>query len=62
MDGGSSSDVAVSPSLQQARSKVAGAQSWIPLLEGSITAHIGLPAVIGISPRKEQAGTKAVGK
>jgi hypothetical protein len=62
MDGGSSSDVAVSPSLQQARSKVAGAQSWIPLLEGSITAHIGLPAVIGISPRKEQAGTKTVGK
>jgi uncharacterized protein YigE (DUF2233 family) len=62
MDGGSSSDVAVSPSLQQARSKAAGAQSWIPLLEGSITAHIGLPAVIGISPRKEQADAKAVGK
>jgi hypothetical protein len=59
MDGGSSSDVAVSPSLREATSKMAGVHSWIPLLEGSLTTHIGLPAVIGISPRREQAGAKA---
>jgi hypothetical protein len=60
MDGGSSSDVAVSPSLRQATSKMAGFHTWIPLLEGSTTTHVGLPAVIGISPRRDQAGTKAV--
>ncbi len=58
MDGGSSSDVAVSPSLRQATSKMAGFHSWIPLLEESTSVHIGLPAVIGISPRREQAGGK----
>jgi len=62
MDGGSSSDLAVSPSLQQAMSKAAGIHDWIPLLEDSIAAHIGLPAVIGISPRQEKAGAKAVDK
>jgi uncharacterized protein YigE (DUF2233 family) len=60
MDGGSSSDVAVSPSLRQATSKMAGFHTWIPLLEGSTTTHVGLPAVIGISPRREQAGAKTV--
>jgi hypothetical protein len=60
MDGGSSSDIAVSPSLQQATSKMAGSHSWIPMLEDSITTHIGLPAVIGISPRRKQASTKTV--
>lgn len=58
MDGGSSSDVAVSPSLRQATSKTAGFHSWIPLLEGSTTTHVGLPAVIGISPRRDQPGVK----
>lgn len=58
MDGGSSSDVAVSPSLRDATSKMAGFHSWIALLEGSTTTHIGLPAVIGISPRRDQAGAK----
>ena len=62
MDGGSSSDLAVSHSLQQAMSKAAGIHNWIPLLEDSIATHIGLPAVIGVSPRREQAGVKAVGK
>jgi uncharacterized protein YigE (DUF2233 family) len=62
MDGGSSSDLAVSPSLQQAMSKAAGIHDWLPLLGDSITAHIGLPAVIGISPRQEKAGAKAVDK
>lgn len=60
MDGGSSSDIAVRPSLRQAMSKMAGSHSWIPMLEDSITTHIGLPAVIGISPRRKQAGAKIV--
>ena len=60
MDGGSSSDVAVSPSLRQATSEMAGLHTWIPLLEGSSTTHIGLPAVIGISPRRKQAGAKTI--
>ncbi len=62
MDGGSSSDIAVSPSIRQATSKMAGSHSWIPMLEDSITTHIGLPAVIGISPRRKQADAKTVGK
>jgi len=62
MDGGSSSDVAVSPSLRQATSEMAGFHDWMPLLEGSTTTHVGLPAVIGISPRQKQAGAKTVDK
>jgi uncharacterized protein YigE (DUF2233 family) len=62
MDGGSSSDIAVSPSLRQATSRMAGAHSWIPLLEDSMATHIELPAVIGISPRRKQAGAKTVDK
>jgi len=62
MDGGSSSDIAVSPSLRQTTSKLAGSRGWIPLLEDSITTHIGLPAVIGISPRRKQAGAKTMDK
>ena len=58
MDGGSSSDVAVSPSLRQATSEMAGLHDWIPLLEGSTTTHVGLPAVIGISPRRDHPGAK----
>jgi len=58
MDGGSSSDVAVSSSLRQATSQLAGLHSWLPLLEGSTITHIGLPAVIGVSPRRDQGGTK----
>ena len=62
MDGGSSSDIAVSPSLRQATSGMAGLHTWIPLLEDSTTTHVGLPAVIGISPRQKQAGAKTVDK
>ena len=58
MDGGSSSDVAVSPSLRHATSKMAGLHTWLPLLEGSSITHIGLPAVIGISPRRAQGSAK----
>ncbi|HTL61530.1 MAG TPA: phosphodiester glycosidase family protein [Nitrospira sp.] len=52
MDGGSSSDLSISPTLQHAIEKTAGAHSWRPLLNGGPTGHIGLPAVIGISPRR----------
>lgn len=62
MDGGSSSDVAVSSSLRHATSKMAGVHAWLPLLDGSSITHIGLPAVIGISPRREQNTTKAGSK
>lgn len=58
MDGGSSSDVAVSSALRQTRSKMAGLHSWLSLLDGSTLTHIGLPAVIGVSPRQEQGGAK----
>lgn len=58
MDGGSSSDVAVSPSLRQTMSKMAGVHTGIPLLEGIATAHVGLPAVIGISPRRDHPDDK----
>jgi hypothetical protein len=58
MDGGSSSDVAVSSTLRQATSKLAGLHSWLPLLDGSALTHIGLPAVIGVSPRREPSGSK----
>ncbi|HYM89022.1 MAG TPA: phosphodiester glycosidase family protein [Nitrospiraceae bacterium] len=58
MDGGSSSDVAVSSSLRRATSEMAGLHAWIPLLEGSTTTHVGLPAVIGISPRRDQPHAK----
>jgi len=62
MDGGSSSDVAVSSSLRQATAKTAGLQSWLPLLDGSTLTHIGLPAVIGVSPRREQTDAKDGGR
>ena len=51
MDGGSSSDVSISPALQKAVEKTAGTHSWMALLNSGPTGHIGLPAVIGISPR-----------
>jgi uncharacterized protein YigE (DUF2233 family) len=47
MDGGSSSDISISPALQ----KSMGAHPWMALLNTGPTSHIGLPAVIGISPR-----------
>jgi len=51
MDGGSSSDVSISPALQKAVENTAGPHSWMALLNSGPTGHIGLPAVIGISPR-----------
>ncbi len=57
MDGGSSSDVALSAPRRQAASKAGGSYSWLTLLDDSSTAHIGLPAVIGISLRDETKTT-----
>ncbi len=56
MDGGSSSDVIASPDLLHAAREMTAQAGWRSLLEGDIGVHIGLPAVIGISPR---AGTRA---
>jgi hypothetical protein len=52
MDGGSSSDISISPALRRAVEKTAGAHPWMALLNVDPTGHIGLPAVIGISPRR----------
>lgn len=51
MDGGSSSDVALSAATTQTTSKAGVLQPWLSQLGDTSTAHVGLPAVIGISPR-----------
>jgi uncharacterized protein YigE (DUF2233 family) len=51
MDGGSSSDIIGSPDLLHAVQDVPSHAGWRPLLEGNFGLHIGLPTVIGISPR-----------
>jgi uncharacterized protein YigE (DUF2233 family) len=48
MDGGSSSDMALAPALHPHTPE----RAWAPFLEDLAAGHIGLPAVIGISPRK----------
>ncbi len=57
MDGGSSSDVIASPDLLHAAQEMTAQAGWRSLLEGDMGLHIGLPAVIGISPR---AGTRGM--
>ena len=52
MDGGSSSDLSISPTLQRAVERTGGAHPWLGLLNAGPTGHMGLPAVIGISPRR----------
>lgn len=51
MDGGSSSDVVLSAATAQTTSKAGVLQPWLAQLGDNSTVHIGLPAVIGISPR-----------
>jgi uncharacterized protein YigE (DUF2233 family) len=51
MDGGSSSDVVLSTATTQITSKAGVLQPWLSQLGDNSTAHIGLPTVIGISPR-----------
>ena len=53
MDGGSSSDLSISPALIQAAEQTSGRHPWASLLNSGPTGHIGLPAVIGISPRHQ---------
>ena len=52
MDGGSSSDLSISPALQKAVEKTVGTHPWMAFLNAGPTGHIGLPAVIGVSPRQ----------
>jgi uncharacterized protein YigE (DUF2233 family) len=52
MDGGSSSDLSISPALQHSVEKTAGLHPWMALLNMGPTGHIGLPAIVGISPRR----------
>ncbi|MCC6140285.1 MAG: phosphodiester glycosidase family protein [Nitrospira sp.] len=51
MDGGSSSDLFVSESLWKRGDPSAAQANWKDLFAGRSTAHIPLPAVIGLSPR-----------
>jgi uncharacterized protein YigE (DUF2233 family) len=51
MDGGSSSDLSISPAIQKAAAQLEGSHPWVTLLNTGPTGHVGLPAVIGISPR-----------
>jgi len=55
MDGGSSSDLSMSPALRQTIESMAGVHPWLVLVNANSTAHIGLPAVIGISPRRNNS-------
>jgi len=51
MDGGSSSDLALAAALRRTGGKPGGIPDWMPFLNDPNSGHIGLPAVIGISPR-----------
>jgi len=55
MDGGSSSDLSISPALLQAAEQTSGRHPWASLLNTGPTGHIRLPAVIGISPRQQDS-------
>ncbi len=51
MDGGSSSNLSISPALQEVIGSTAGPHAWLSVLNAGSAGHIPLPAVIGISPR-----------
>jgi len=51
MDGGSSSDLALAGALRPTGGKAGGIPGLMPFLNDTNSGHIGLPAVIGISPR-----------
>lgn len=59
MDGGSSSDVAMSTATTQTSSAGRAVHPWLSQLDDNSTAHIGLPAVIGISPRHTASANQA---
>ncbi len=53
MDGGSSSDLAVSHDLLAKSNKAGTASLWRPIVDGTApAAHIPLPTIISIAPRK----------
>lgn len=52
MDGGSSSDLLIGEELLAGAAPRGAARPWEPLVEGGAGAHISLPAVIGLFPRK----------
>lgn len=57
MDGGSSSDLVVSESLWKNRDPSDARATWKDLFTGRTTAHIPLPAIIGLSPRENSTGS-----
>ena len=59
MDGGSSSDVALSAATTQTSNAAGAMHPWLSQLGDNSTAHIGLPAVIGISPRHTAPANQA---
>ncbi|MBM4125477.1 MAG: phosphodiester glycosidase family protein [Nitrospira sp.] len=52
MDGGSSSDLLIDGELVRALGDGGSPRPWQPLVDGSRTAHIPLPSVIGVFARK----------
>ena len=62
MDGGSSSDLMVEPSLMTGIATTTQGQTWKDLFSGSATGHIPLPAVIGASRRSTEAVSSGRGK
>lgn len=55
MDGGSSSDMILSRSLRRDGILAEAKLPWAPMLDGSASQHVALPAVIGISPRPTES-------
>ena len=55
MDGLSCSDVALGPVLRRNAAQANLGAAWMPFLDDASAGHIGLPAVIGISPRRFSA-------
>jgi len=52
MDGGSSSDLLIGAELLPRQGEASQSKAWQPLVDGSQTAHIPLPSVIGVFARK----------
>ena len=52
MDGGASSDLLIETNLLNQGSSKGTTRVWQSLVDGSGQAHIGLPAVIGVMPRR----------
>lgn len=60
MDGGSSSDVALAPMLRRNATQANLGAAWVSYLGDTGAGHIGLPAVIGISPRRPSAPLREI--